>query len=190
MSPNLHRRLMRVSTHNHRNTYAFIPSKFELPENIVANRTTQALEYFTAVMKSKQNRNIPFTDNSINNAIGVLFNLIQPTTQIAPTNITTRLRVSETGVQRPKVDNNNTNNSRPRVNTTTNNDVRSPRVLRPRKKVHQRKYSRGTKVYKIFGKPNILVEHCGYNCDFNKKEGHYTVKYQDGDTYEYNKKEI
>ena len=59
-------------------------------------------------MKSKQNRDIPFTDKSINNAIGVLSNLLKPTTRAA-TN-TTRPRVSEAEVQRPRVDNNNNNN--------------------------------------------------------------------------------
>jgi len=72
----------------------------------------------------------------------------------------------------------------------TNNDVRPPRVIRPRHKVHQQKYSRGTRAYRIFGEPNRLVEHRGYICNFDKKEVYYKVKYQDGDTEEYNEEEI
>ena len=71
----------------------------------------------------------------------------------------------------------------------TNNIVRPPRVLRPQQKVHQQKYSK-KKVYKIFGEVNRLVEYQGYICDFDKKEGYYKVKYQDGDTEEYNKEKI
>ena len=105
-------------------------------------------------MKAKRNRDIPFTNNSINNAIGVLSNLLKPTTRAASNSTATHPRVSEVGVQRPRVDNNNNNNSLPRVNNNTNNDVRlprvnnntnndvqPPRVLRPRAKVHQQKYS-------------------------------------------------
>ena len=63
-------------------------------------------------------------------------------------------------------------------------------VLRPRAKVHHQKYSRGTRVYRIFGEPTRLVEHRGYISDFDKKEEYYNVKYQDGDNEEYTEKEI
>ena len=76
------------------------------------------------------------------------------------------------------------------MNNNTTNDVQPPRVLRPRVKVHQQKYSRGTRVYKIFGEPNRLVEHQEYMSDFDKKERYYKVKYQDGDTEDYTKEEI
>ena len=45
-------------------------------------------------------------------------------------------------------------------------------------------------MYSIFGEPNRLIEYQGYICDFNKKEEHYKVKYQDGDTEEYEEEEI
>ena len=45
-------------------------------------------------------------------------------------------------------------------------------------------------MYRIFGEPTRLVEHQGYICDFEKKKGYYKVKYQDGDTEEYEEKEI
>ena len=64
----------------HIDTYVCIPSKFELLANTVVNRATIALEEFTAAMKAKRNCDIPFTDKSINNAIGVLLDLLQPTT--------------------------------------------------------------------------------------------------------------
>ena len=64
----------------HTDTYVFIPSKFELPKNTAADRATKALKEFTAAMKAKQNCDIPFTDKNINNAIGVLSDLLQPTT--------------------------------------------------------------------------------------------------------------
>ena len=76
------------------------------------------------------------------------------------------------------------------MNNNTNNDTRPPRVLQPRAKIHQQKYSQGTRVYRIFGEPNRLVEHRGYKCDFNKKEEYYKVKYQDGDTEEYTEDKI
>ena len=38
----------------HTNTYVFIPSKFDLPENAAADRATKALEKFSAAMKSKK----------------------------------------------------------------------------------------------------------------------------------------
>ena len=69
-------------------------------------------------MKAKRNCDIPFTDKSINNTIGVLLDLLQPTTQ-ATTSTVTRPRVAEGEAQRPRVNNNNNNN---------NNDVRPPRV--------------------------------------------------------------
>ena len=127
-------------------------------------------------MKAKRNRDIPFTDKSINNAIGVLLDLLKPTTQATVNTTATRPRVSEVEAQRPRVDNNNNNNDvqPPRVNTNTNNDVSPPRVLRPRAKEHQQKYSRGTRLYGIVGEPNRLVEHWGYISDLDKKEEYYT----------------
>ena len=76
----------------------------------------------------------------------------------------------------------------PKVNN--DNDAQTPRVLQPRAKIHQQKYPRGTRVYQIFGEPNRLVEHRGYICDFDKKEGYYKMKYQNGDTEECNEEEI
>ena len=58
----------------HTDTYVFIPSKSELPENAAADRPTKALEEFTAAMEAKRNRDIPYTDRSINNAILILSN--------------------------------------------------------------------------------------------------------------------
>ena len=60
-------------------------------------------------MKAKRNRDIPFTDKIINNAIGVLLDLLQPTTQATTTNTATRPRVSSREVQRSRVVNNNNN---------------------------------------------------------------------------------
>ena len=172
----------------HTDTYVFIPSKFELPANAASNRATKALEELTAPMKSKKNWDIQFTNESINNTIGVLSNLLKPTTRAA-SSTATRPRISEAGVQRAKVDSNNNNNRLPRVNNT-NDDVRPPRVLRLQQKVHQQKYSGGIRVYRIFGEPNRLVEYRGYICNFDKKKGYYKVKYQNGNTEEYNEKEI
>ena len=103
---------------------------------------------------SQQNWDIPFTDKSISNAIGVLSNLLKPTARAAANNTAIHPRVSEVEVQRPKVDNNNNDNSRPRRNNNTNNNVKPPRVdintnnddqsstvLQPRVAVHQQKYS-------------------------------------------------
>lgn len=108
----------------HTDTYVFIPSKFELPENAAADRATKALEEFTAAMKSKRNRDIPFTKKSINDAIDVLSRLFRST---RTTRNATRPRVLEERVPRPRVDNNN-NNARPL------------RVLRPRQQVHTQNY--------------------------------------------------
>ena len=94
----------------HIDTYVFIPSKFELPANAVADRATKALEEFIVAMKAKRNYDIPFTDKSINKAIGILSDLLQPTTQAATTNNATRPRVSESEAQRSRVYNNNNNN--------------------------------------------------------------------------------
>ena len=132
-------------------------------------------------MKAKQNCNIPFTDKSINNAIGVSSKLLKPTSTIAPTNSATLPRVSEAAarVRPPRVE------ARPsRVdasNNDSNTDNKPARVLTLRPQIHQQKYSRGTRVYRIFGEVNRLVEHWGYICDFSKKEGFYKVKYQDGE---------
>ena len=128
-------------------------------------------------MKSKRNRDIPFTKKSINDAINVLSRLFRPTR--AARNAT-RPRVLEERVPRPRVDNNNNNN----------NDARPPRVLRPRQQVHTQNYYRGTKVYRMFGEPTRLVEHRGYIYGFDEKEGYYKVKYRDGDTAEYSEAEI
>ena len=198
----------------HTDTYVFIPSKFELPANAAADRATIALEEFTVAMKAKRNRDIPFINNSINNAIGVLSKLLQPTRQVT-TSTATRPRVINGVAQRPRVDNNNVNDvqgprvnnnnrnnaQRPRVNNNnrnnvqrprvdTNNNVPTQRVLRPRAKVHKQKYPRGTRVYKIFGETTRLVEHKGYISDFDKKEGYYKVRYHDGDSEECTEEEI
>ena len=77
----------------HTDTYVFIPSKFKLPKNTAADRATTALEEFTTAMKAKRNRDIPFTDKSTNNAIGVLSDLLQPTIQVTTTNTDTRPKV-------------------------------------------------------------------------------------------------
>ena len=63
-------------------------------------------------------------------------------------------------------------------------------MLQPRQQAHNQKYARGTRVYRIFGEPTKLVEHRGYICDFDAKQGYYKVKYRDGDTEEYNEEEI
>ena len=78
----------------------------------------------------------------------------------------------------------------PKRFNNANNDVPPTRVLRPRATVHKQKYARATRVYRIFGQPNRLVEHKGYISDFNKEEGYYNVKYQDGDNEEYTEDEI
>ena len=83
---------------------------------------------------------------------------------------------------RPSRVNNNINNNVQPVNNNPNNNVRPPKVLRQRATIHQQKYAQGTRIYRIFGEPNRLVEHRGYICDFDKKEGYYKVKYQDGAT--------
>ena len=142
-------------------------------------------------MQAKRNRDIPFTDKSINNAIGALSKLLQPTAR-ATTSTATRPRVSNCDVQRPRMVNNNSNIEvrSPRVDTNNDKDVRSPRVLRPRVKISQQKSSRGIRVYRIFGEPNRLVEHRGYINDFDKKEGYHNVKYQDSDNEEYSKEKI
>ena len=116
--------------------------------------------------------------------------MLQPTTRATTTNTATCPRVSDREVQRPMVinNNNNTNVRPPRVNN--DNDVPTPRVLRPRAKIHQQKYPQGIRVYRIFGEPNRLVEHQGYICDFEKKERYYKVKYQDSNTEEYDEEEI
>ena len=94
--------------------------KLELPENAVADRATTTLEEFTEAMTAKQNQDIPFTNKSINNAIGVLSNLLKPTTQAISNNTATLARVSEVEVQCLRVDNNNNNNSHPKENNNTN----------------------------------------------------------------------
>ena len=93
-------------------------------------------------MKAKRNHDIPFIDKSINNAIGVLLKLLQPTARVT-TSTATRPRVSNGDVQRSRAINNNNNNDvqLPRVDYNNDNDVQSPRVLRPRAKIHQQKYS-------------------------------------------------
>ena len=121
--------------------------------------------------------------------------MLQPTRQVTPSTATCprvikgdaqRPRVGNTNqVRPPRVDNINNNNKvlRPlRVNNNTNNDATPQRVLRPRAEIHQQKYSRGTRVYKIFGEPTRLVEHKGYISDFDNKGGYYKVIYNDGDT--------
>ena len=156
-----------------------------MPENAAADCATKALEVFTAVMKSKRNRDILFTDKSINNVIGVLSNLLNPTRTV-PTSATLP-RAAEANVRLPRVDVSNNDNRPPRVNNNTDTPAR---VLRPRLHLHLQKYSRGTRVERIFGEVNRLKEHRGYICDFDKKEGYYKVKYQEGDTEEYNEEEI
>ena len=131
-------------------------------------------------MKSKRNRDIPFTKKSINDAIGVLSRMFQPT-QAARN--ATRPRVLEERVPRPRVENNNNNNN-------NNNDARPPRVLRPQQQVHRQNYLRGTRVYRMFGESTRLVEHRGYIYGFDEKEGYYKVKYRDGDTAEHSEAEI
>ena len=106
--------------------------------------------------------------------------------------------MSDGNVQCPRVVNNNNNNDvqrprvvlPPRVDNNKDNDVQSQRVIWPRAKIHQQKHPQGTSVYRIFEERNRLVEHRGYICDFDKKEGYYKVKYQDGNTEEYEEKEI
>ena len=77
-----------------------------------------------------------------------------------------------------------------RTKNNTNDEVPSTRVLRPRATVHKQKYARRTRVYRIFGEPNRLVEHQGYISDFDAEVGYYNVKYQDGDNEEYTEEEI
>ena len=86
-----------------------------------------------------------FKHKSINHTIGVLLDLLQPTTRAATTNTATRRRVSEGEAQRPRVDNNNNNNNvrpprvvrLPRVNN--DNDAQTSRVLQQKAKIHQQK---------------------------------------------------
>ena len=75
-------------------------------------------------------------------------------------------------------------------NDNANNDVPPTRVLHPRATVYKQKYAQATRVYRIFGKPNRLVEHKGYISDFDKEEGYYNVRYQDGDNEDHTEEEI
>ena len=121
--------------------------------------------------------------------------MLQPTTQ-ATTSSATRPRVINGDTQRPRVGNNNNNNNSnnvrpPRVdNTNTKTYVPPPRVLTPRATVHKQKYTRATRVYRIFGKPNRLVEHRGYISDCDKIEEYYNLHYQDVDNKEYIEEKI
>ena len=125
-------------------------------------------------MKSKQNWDIPFTNNSTNNTIRVFSNLLNQQHQKLTNNTPTHPRVSEVEVQSPRVDNNNNNNNNnndndvqhQRLNNNTTNDVRPPRLLRPRAKVYQQKYSKGKRVYRIFREPHRLIERQRYIYDF------------------------
>ena len=62
-----------------------------------------------------------------------------------------------------------------RTENDTNDEVPSTRVLRQRAKVHKQKYARRTRVYRIFGEPNRLVEHQGYISDFDAEVRYYNV---------------
>lgn len=55
------------------------------------------------------------------------------------------------------MDINNNNKSHPEE--SNNDDIRPPRVLSPQPNVHQKKYSQGTRVYRIFGEVNRIVNH-------------------------------
>ena len=96
----------------------------------------------------------------------------------------------ESRVQTPTVDVNNNNNISPRVNNDNNNGNGPTRVLRPRQTLNIEKYLWGTRVCKIFGEVGRLKEYRGYIAGFDKKEGYYKVKYEDGDVEEYWEDEI
>ena len=59
-------------------TYVFIPTKFDLPENTAADRTTTALEEFVAAFNDPQTKLIPFLMSGINKAINVLSDMLTP----------------------------------------------------------------------------------------------------------------
>ena len=69
-----------------------------------------------------------------------------------------------------------------------NNNINgnSDRVLRPRVEKKKQQYSRGTRVFKLFGRKYYR----GYIYDFDSKEGYYKVRYEDGDAAEYDEDEI
>ena len=82
----------------HTDTYVFIPLNFELPANAAANLATKEPEEFTAAIKAKRNQDTSFTNKSINNGIGILLNLLQPTTRVSTNNTATCPSMSEVEV--------------------------------------------------------------------------------------------
>ena len=189
-------------------TYVFIPSKFELPANAAADRSTVALEEFTNALNSKRSRDIPFTDKGINNAIRALRNVLSTTGRVTQNDRpdVTRPRVVTRANRTPTVVNNNgrTVAQPPRVQQRNNNNnnryVQPPRVhnnptrtmsLRQRPQVIAQVHTVGTRVYKVFEQQNGRLKwHRGYICEYDDKEGYYKVKYEDNDIAEYNAEEI
>ena len=73
------------------------------------------------------------------------------------------------------------------------NDSETPKVMQSSRlvqnetnKYHLQIYTRGTYVYKKFGRKNYW----GIICDFDAKEGYYKVKFNDSIIEEYAKDEI
>ena len=146
-------------------TYVFLPTKFELPHTAAADRATQALEEFTAAIRSKTSEGIPFTDKSINNAIRQLSSILS----------SRRATTSKGGEAAPRVAEDITP---PRV--LTNETTRSLRMR------HTPKHAINTKVYKIFNEQF----HEGKIIQYDRINGYYKVRYKDNDEEEYDETEI
>ena len=137
-------------------TYVFLPTKYEMPATAEADRLTLALEEVTEAI-SNRNEQLPFTDHSLNNAINALKSLLSPQQHSSLEDDATAARV-------------NSNRSEQREPTVNNNN-NSDRVLRPRVQPKKQNYSRGTRIFKLFGRKYYR----GYIYDFDSKEGYYKV---------------
>ena len=190
-------------------TYVFLPTKFELPATAMADRTTMALEELTAALNDRTLDTIPVNDqHDLNRQLQRIRTILTP--QPAPTPATTTSpaagapRVDRREPAAPPRVNNGNGSTRvlrsqaqdrrelaapPRVNSGNG----STRVLRSQSRapVYAQKYTRGTRVYKMFDGPNgRLVCHRGIITDFDTAVGYYKVRYEDTDTEEYDEEQI
>ena len=159
----------------------------------MADRTTMALEELTAALNDRALDTIPVNDqHDINRQLQRIRTILTPQPvvrreQAAPPRVhdgngSTRVLRSQTRATTPA--------------TTTSPAAGAPRVLRSQTRaraapVYAQKYTRGTRVYKMFdGTNGRLACHRGIITNFDTTVGYYKVRYEDADTEEYDEEQI
>ena len=143
----------------------------------MADQTTMALEELTAALNDRALDTILVNNNNnLNRRLQQIRTILTPRPAPVPAPAAAAPRVARRHALPPRVN---------------EHHEPAPRVLRPRVPVYAQTSTRGTQVYKMFDGPREQsVCHQETIVNFDRSVGYYKVRFEDGDTEEYDVEQI